>query len=1619
MPGRALALSYHFGALCLALQGGLFLFTVQRGHAGGVILLAGLLATGLACLVCGVVAARTPRQRPAGAIAWLLYLVLALQSVIVVVTMLGLFAATRDPAHWENDGLQRLTEAVARQQQALDALAPALDSLAADLAAEPYESTAPFAWAQAAAAAWPKHFAVSETYRVAVVLWQDDQRLAWDESAEPLPLPERLSGSRFTRGRDWWYLRRFVSGTTPLPGALVTEMQVRLAPAATVEPAGSAHVRNRSTGAGGDNPRTDQAVTLQRMFVDDRRPDLDRHWGDARAGMHLVRDVPLALGVQTDSRARLRITATLPPRQVLDGRADAGRLVLLLVAWSLSLLAWVGYRYGALTVVMVAWPLRAVLAGVDFFRWIQLASPQQRLAAFPEEWASLIDPAYFATPFMWGWFASCADALLTALLLAGTAVLAARLLATRFASDLVPGPDTRWWWRGMTLGILAGLVLLALRMVTIELAQNANPRLIGLQVPFRFISFWVLHAVLVAISTAAMVSLAAIGLRLRCGLPWSIRPVRAMFGAAVGALLVTMTAGLMSWTVIVAVAALAMLLWLLGPFVFGGRGLARQLAVVGLLLLAVAWNYGVLRDVYGRAGRTWLQRKAEQIVQPRDEWITFLLEDVLAEMVAADAASPELIDGSGEIGGGLGQQLWGNEAAYRLWQDSAVRDLGLPCLVEIADPDGRSISLFASGFLRDFGYEVAERSAWREVTPSLRSDPIVVQMERRRYPTGSEEVLRGEAGRVDGTGWIRVELPGRSRRIATLQARLAGWRSGPPHQGYRPRSEVDRPLLLLRGDDTGWLDAGTGSFPTAASAAVTDQLRAGTREWGTVEVAGDRYLCLWAALPAESQTTRGEGFLLGLQQPRLLATLLDLSRLILLDALVFLVLVGTLQLYRWLRSRPRRWQLGFQERFLVGYLVLGLFVLLMVGLFVDRLTREQIEQDAREQTRDGLAVALGQLQGLLAEQARTLAGSDYIAELLANRLAGERPLGPLATQQGMVYQGDGRLLLDETLSDLDDGEAAMLLAVARSAPLTVIATDGDLFLGLVIPIDLTDVLAEATPPQGDTGTATWLFGRAADGFFFYRQRLDEDLLAGLAGIVHGELVVRVQGEAVLASHPERVFAGETGLLGSPAVHEQLLQHPTSSYLHPAPPPRLAFTGCVALPAVSMGGSVPRLTRLPLPAVLAVEFPDRERDYAGQRERTILYLAGLATLILLTALLLVMVMTWRIFGPVRLLVAATQKLAGGDFAAPLPASGRDEVGRLAGAFDTMRGELAAARESLEARERFLATVLARVPVGVLVWDDERQIVALNPAGERILAEIYPETASVERADQLLAAFGALTGGPGGERELGPVGQRRTVRGRVAPLPLPGGRRETMLVFEDVTEFLANKRLALNAELAQQVAHEIKNPLTPIQLSVQLLHQAYVDGHADLDRIVDETVDRILQQVALLRSIAAEFSLLGRPGELECAALDLPLLVEQVASGYRGRRGGPTNGVEVRVASGNVPPVLAHRESLLKVLGNLMQNSIDARGEADRLAVDVTWDVRPGEVAILWQDNGPGLSAEVADRLFDPYFSTKSKGTGLGLAISRNLVEKMGGRISLTNRLDVTGAVAVVVLPRADV
>lgn len=1455
-------------------------------------------------------------------------LVMGLAAVLLAQVLLAavpLVLGQPDDAAWreaqQERALARLETAVQQvvsERVDLDAF---VSNLFYDLDADSLARWDPFVLCATWREQWRR--AHPHTRPVAVVLWREGQRVGWAGDVITAGSEPRFGSSNLLRDERSWALRALAD----LPGeaAVTAECQLWLADAARPDP---------SDGAG---------MALLREVVRDARPPGRRTWGDAQRGLRVVEDVVLAAPDARGVRPRLRLSVQVPARGVLaDQRRSLVLLIHVLLA-GLSLVVWGRWR-GAGAMWFMAWLVRGWWAWVDAARWFGGALAPGRLPADPGSPASLLDPAYFATGLGGGWFGSGVDALLSALLIAGTA-------AWLWRSQVPPldQPVRRWWRSALVLVplVLAGL---SLSWLWTDLAANANARLLGLQVPLGAWTFWVLHFVILAVSVSVGMSLVLLWLRLAGGWPRLV------------------------------------------------RGAARPYLMAAGLLALVLFNYAVLSRAYGQAERDWLRRKADSIVQAQDEWIGFLVEDVLSDLASQDAGrtDPSLTaPGQGSLHRG--------RLAHHLWRRSAIRDLGLPGLVEVLAQNGETESLYATGFLRDFSYEVLERSDWWPLggvdVVGPEQEGVLLQEEVRRYPTGLERVLRGEIARRDG-GWLRLELSIQSLRISTLSDRLLGLREGADDGGYQPRQEVDRPVLLLRGDQERWLDVGFGEQPERRDDGDVVVLKSGGREWAEIDVDGHRWLCRWAPLPPELASRPGEGFLLGLQRPTVVDRLLDVARLLLLNVLLLGLVLGLSAVVR----RRWRWVPGFQGRFLAGYLLIGVVLLVVAGVLADRQTFERIDRDARTRTRDGLVTALGQLQGLLTEQARALASSDYIADLMSGRLAGERRLGPFAVRQGMVFGPDGALILDETLSDLDDVAAAALLQATREAPLVVMHQPSGVYLGVSIPIDLSGVLEQ---PE-------------ATGTFVYRQQVDDALLPGLAEVIGGEVLLRLDGEVIDASHPGRVLDHPRRLLASPAIMRWYRDLPGQPRLQPRTS-GITFSGGIALPALSPGADGGLVVR-ELPAILLVEFPDRERDFSDERREMALFLAGLITLLLLTAFGLAMALTWNIFEPLRVLLAATRRLAAGDYRAPLPPAGSDEVGRLADGFQSMRDQLQNAREVLESRERFLRAVLERVPVGVLVWDRVGRLAAWNPAAADILRRQYPEPAVTDDAeadvivriprlrDDLARHLGDTAG------ELPSSDGRRTMRVGQAPVELGDEAPHQLVVCEDLTEFLSAKKQALNAELARQVAHEIKNPLTPIQLSAQLVQQAQADQHPRRDEIVDDAVRRILEQVTLLRTIAGEFSLLGRPGELECTPVDLAALVRDVVAGYTSGLDG--EGPRITVEAAEVPQVSAHRDSLLKVLGNLIQNSMDAAGGPDRLELTVTWRRELDTVASVWTDNGPGIPEDVAGRLFDPYFSTKSKGTGLGLAICRNLLEKMGGAITLRTADGGTGAVATVTLPRAD-
>jgi len=1453
-------------------------------------------------------------------------------------------------------------------------------------------------------AVWPQE---TEHPASGIVLWRGPDRVAWSGTVEPFAahrpragVPAQPAWARvLTRGREGWYLR----WVTRLESGFELEAQM------LVTTGGTAEIR--------------PGVELVVGPVDDPALTMDD------SGL-LIRQVGFGPGDQEPFAHLLARPESVAARR---GVAKARLLLGALVAWAVALLGFACLGFGVGAGVLALWVGRAVLAHGEALRWLGAAFPNQAFPAAPESWFSLVDPAYFATPFVEGWFASTADAVITAVVVAATVwyLLQRRGLVSGTAVPAAPAKARPLLGQGLAggagFGVVCGGVLLALAFLARLLAENANPRLIGTGVSLSFFSFWGLQIVLMLLAF----SLVALVTGLLAGGRW---PKPAQRGAwlaggilagGLALLVVSLGANDSWWFGRWLAAAVAAGLWFVSPALRARPRFLRRFSWPLILLIVVCWNYAALREVYDAAERSWLEAKGRQITEADPEWSRFLLGSVLNEMIAQDR------DRADET---PGQDLWKDESAWRLYRDSALRDLGYNCAVELIDTEGREASFFALGFMNTTGYEVVTRGNWVDMSGRVVGEDqgMIFRTERRRYHGGEEEVLTAEAARTDRRGWLRVELPVRSWRVTTLTDALVGEASYALGH-YRPRAEVDRPVLLLLADDEGWLGTGPTGIPEPKSTANLAALRAGERPWTEIFADGESWLCLWKPLPPDFARSSGEGFLLGLRRAGWRENVLDLSRLMLLDLVLFFLFFLVVQVRRWLlgvggeggyargHAGGHAWRPGFQERFLAGYLFLGLVLLVLVGMTVDQVGYERVRDEARAHTRAGLVRTVEQLRALLTEQASSLVDSEYIDDLMRGRLAEQRPAGSEDIRQGMVFSAAGELLLDETLSDLSADEARELLAAGRTSPMVLVRDGGKVFVGAVIPISLGDWVAvsETAAVVGHDQVST-------NGFFFYRQRLDKNLIGSLAELVTGQITLDVDGQPLLASHPSAVFAGAVPLLADPDKMTPVLDHRHGASMFAAPGRPFTFTAGRPLIALSRRADG-RLVVDNHPAVLNLAFPDRELEYADQCIQTVLFLAGLANLILLTALLLALLMSWNIFRPLRLLLTATRSLAQGDFGAPLPEAGSDEVGLLAGAFGSMRSELQSARDDLAAREQFLSTVLARVTVGVAVIDADDQVVVLNPAGAHILTDFRPEMAEKAGVVQLMHDFRELGRGvrtvPGPERaagELVSADGRHTVRGALAPLALPGGRTDTMLVFEDITEFLTTKKMAINAELARQVAHEIKNPLTPIQLSVQLLNQAWQDQHPELDHIVADTVERVLQQVTLLRSIASEFSLLGRPEELETESVDLLALVRQVTDAYTatvgpvGQRGGNQM---VDIETPALPPVRAHRESLQKILGNLMQNSLDAARPEVPLKVSVDWRKTADALTLVWRDNGAGLPSEVADRLFDPYFSTKSKGAGLGLVICRNLADRMQGSISLGNRPDGPGAVAELTLPRA--
>ncbi|HVE49673.1 MAG TPA: ATP-binding protein [Casimicrobiaceae bacterium] len=464
---------------------------------------------------------------------------------------------------------------------------------------------------------------------------------------------------------------------------------------------------------------------------------------------------------------------------------------------------------------------------------------------------------------------------------------------------------------------------------------------------------------------------------------------------------------------------------------------------------------------------------------------------------------------------------------------------------------------------------------------------------------------------------------------------------------------------------------------------------------------------------------------------------------------------------------------------------------------------------------------------------------------------------------------------------------------------------------------------------------------------------------------------------------------------------------------------------------------------PVPRSLAQEV---EKVQAGWRDyqEIVFSRAALKRLYVWTLTLTVLLAVFSAFGlaivlsqkfaaPLGLLAEGTRAVAQGDFSRRQPIVSRDELGVLTESFNAMTAQLADAharneesRRAIETTRAYLESILANLSAGVMAFDDLYRLRTANPSAAVILQQPLADLTGVPleawgRHLPSIAPFASTIddgfrnsrdGSWQKEATLSVAQQNRTLlmRGtRLPGAPVPG----YVVVFDDVSELLQAQRDAAWAEVARRLAHEIKNPLTPIQLSAERL-LVKLDGkvsEADAETLKRGTAT-IVNQVQAMKQMVDDFAIYARtprPGQMH--PVDLSALLLDVLALYDNLR--PQTSLTLPDS-----PIVVQGEPtrLRQVFHNLLQNAIDAQSGAAQPRYAIVLEAVDGQARLTVDDGGDGFADDVLQRAFEPYVTTKTKGTGLGLAIVKKIVDEHGGRVQLSNlprgaRVSVTLPLAV--------
>jgi two-component system, NtrC family, nitrogen regulation sensor histidine kinase NtrY len=397
---------------------------------------------------------------------------------------------------------------------------------------------------------------------------------------------------------------------------------------------------------------------------------------------------------------------------------------------------------------------------------------------------------------------------------------------------------------------------------------------------------------------------------------------------------------------------------------------------------------------------------------------------------------------------------------------------------------------------------------------------------------------------------------------------------------------------------------------------------------------------------------------------------------------------------------------------------------------------------------------------------------------------------------------------------------------------------------------------------------------------------------------------------------------------------------------------------------------------------------------------------------------------RITRPVQTLAAAADEIGAGHLDHRVKAEANDEFGSLIDAFNRMAGELAASRRRLErssielerkhsdveSRRRYVETILDRLATGVVSVDIAGSIRTWNAAASRLLGieqrvaglpvsdvlgspDLKPLAIAIEEASRRREDVRP--------QEVSITREEREVHLAVMTTPLKRDDDSTegvVVVFDDVTPLVRAQKVAAWREVARRLAHEIKNPLTPIQLSAERLRRHFSQAPAGTRDLVDECTTTIVGEVESLKGLVDEFSQFARMPAPRAVPTDLHCVLDDALSLYRGLLAD----IEIRTHfAGALPKVSIDPEQIRRVILNLVDNAIEAMDRRGTIDIETRHDVNNNLVRVVVADNGPGIPVAEREKLFLPYYSTKQRGSGLGLAIVRRIVAEHGGSIDVTD------------------